>query len=297
VSAEVTPDGNGTGHRKPMLKEQIAAGSLVLAPGCFDLISARVLRGAGHSVGYLTPFGFRAVTPPEATTWRNLIAAAGVITGETGLALIADAHSGIEGQRRPKALVQNLESAGCQAIVVEDRIGLGRDSKLRTPRSMTRHIDAILAARTGSCLVIARSDTVRISLREAINRCAAYLDAGADLVMPLMTPYLEFPRQLLSPEARLSPYRSLAAGLPAGQVVVHSPHGRHLPVERARELGFGIYLMPQLLVASAVSGMQTALSAVSRPGADQDDQYDISLLDPIPLSRLLTVDSWLRARW
>ena len=285
----------------PALKEQLAAGSLVLAPGCYDLVSARVLRGSGYLTGYLTPFGYQATTPAPgrtaSTAWRRMVTTAQTLVSETGLALIADAHSGIEGSRGPKALISDIESAGAQAIIVEDRIGLGPASRLRTTRSMLRHIDAIRAARTGDCLIIARSDTVRVSLGEAIDRCATYLEAGADLVMPLMNPYLEFPRQQIQPQARLGPYRSLASGLPAAQVVVHSPHGRHLPVELARELGFGVYLMPQLLVAAAVAGMQKVLAEHAGATDGADEPADTELLDPVPLARLLTVDSWLQARW
>jgi 2-methylisocitrate lyase-like PEP mutase family enzyme len=283
------------------LRDQLAAGSLVLAPGCYDLVSARVLRGSGYLTGYLTPFGYKATTPrlgrTAPTAWRNLMTTARTLTSETGVALVVEAHSGIEGSRGPKALVRDVESTGAQAIVVEDRIGLGPASRLRTTQSMLRHIDAVLGARSGDCLIIARSDAVRVSLADAINRCARYLEAGADLVMPLMTPYLEFPRQRIELQVRLGPYRSLASALPPAQVVVHSPHGRHLPVESARELGFGVYLMPQLLIAAAVAGMQKVLAACAGAADGPDDSAEGELPDPAPLARLLTVDSWLRARW
>src|SRR4030088_964806 len=51
--------GSNTGERAS-LAELLAAGEMVLAPGCYDALGARLVEEAGFSAAYMTGFGSAA---------------------------------------------------------------------------------------------------------------------------------------------------------------------------------------------------------------------------------------------
>ena len=268
---------------------------LRIAPGCYDAISASVLVQAGFKSAYLTPFGVRATSRGyrgDLDPWLRLLDLADQIQGLGVDYLIVDAHTGLEGARSVAERLHDLEPLAPAAVVIEDRLTFGPSEPILITDAMERTIARSRAQLPQGTALIARTDTVRISLDEARSRCKAYLAAGADLVMPLMTPFLPHPDSEVAYGQRLDAYRFLSEVVPVDRMVIHSPTGRHLKVSDAMDLGFAVYLMPQLLVAAAATAMQLALRSLpaSRFG-------DWQPLPPTELADLLGVDDWLKRRW
>lgn len=269
--------------------------SMTLAFGCYDMITAKVARSLGQRLVYLTPFGVQAADSPAGsrptTPWRRMLGRGLAIRNLGGLDYIIDGHTGMEGRRGPSVLVRDAEAAGASAIVLEDRDGFGSTARLRTTTEMCRELAKVVEART-TIAVIARTDSVRVDLGDAIERSRSYLSAGADLVMPLMTHYMPARDTPSQRAARMAAFVEISESLPAGRVVVHSPSGAHLPVPFARKLGFGLYLLPQLLLSAAATAMQSAgLRVLEGAGPPRD------LLGPRSLAELVGVEQWLEQRW
>jgi 2,3-dimethylmalate lyase len=281
---------------RAMLRDALASGDLVVAPGCYDVVGARVLQSAGIDAAYLTPFGFQAADAPSPHAsddpWERYLDRARELVDAAGLAIIVDGQTGLEGDRSAEERAADAFSAGAAAFVLEDRLGFGKDRPLRTMAELGREIAVVRREVGRETSLIVRTDAVRDSVDDARNRCESYLDAGADLVLPLMTRYLSYPDSPADRERRMSAYQFLVDRVPANRIVVHSPTGRHLPVDEARRMGFGLYLMSQLLIAAAVTGMARELAA-----ALADEPGPLPLLTPVDLATLTGVDRWLENRW
>jgi 2-methylisocitrate lyase-like PEP mutase family enzyme len=278
------------------LRDALRSGGLVVAPGCYDVVGARVLESAGIAVAYLTPFGFQASDAPAPHTppdpWERYLDRARELVDAAGLALVVDGHAGLEGDRGAAERARDAFAAGAAGFVIEDRQGFGKDRPLRTYAEVGREIAVVREEVGRETTVIVRTDAVRSSIDDARTRCESYLDAGADLVMPLMTRYLSYPDMPADRERRMSAYQFLLDRVPPARVVVHSPTGRHLPVSEARRIGFGLYLMSQLLISSAVTGMAREVAAVLA-----DDPGPLPLLTPVDLATMTGVEGWLENRW
>lgn len=281
---------------RAMLRDALSSGDLVIAPGCYDVLGARVLEAAGIEAAYLTPFGFQAADAPSPHApqdpWERYLDLARELVDAAGLAIIVDGQTGLEGDRGADERAADAFSAGAAGFVIEDRQGFGKDRPLRTMVEVGREIATVRREVGRETTVIVRTDAVRDSVDDARARCESYLDAGADLVLPLMTRYLKYPDTPADRERRMSAYQFLVERVPANRIVVHSPTGRHLPVDEARRIGFGLYLMSQLLIASAVTGMTHELAA-----ALADEPGPMPLLAPVDLAALTRVDRWLEDRW
>jgi 2-methylisocitrate lyase-like PEP mutase family enzyme len=281
---------------RAMLRDAFRAGELVVAPGCYDVVGARVLEAAGIEAAYLTPFGFQASDAPAphapVDPWERYLDRARELVDAAGLAVIVDGQAGLEGNRGAGERAADAFSAGAAGFVIEDRQGFGKDRPLRTMAEVGREIATVRREVGRETTVIVRTDAVRDSVDDARARCESFLDAGADLVLPLMTRYLSYPDTPADRERRMSAYQFLLERVPANRIAVHSPTGRHLPVDEARRIGFGLYLMSQLLIASAVTGMTHELAAVLA-----DEPGPTPLLTPVDLAALTGVDRWLENRW
>src|SRR3954469_19459551 len=112
--------------QKPTLRERLAAGEMVLAPGCYDALGARLVEQAGFDAVYMTGFGSSAarlgrpdvglMTLPEMVDNAHRIAQA------VDIPLIADADTGYGNPINVVRTVGEYESAGAAAIHLEDQV-------------------------------------------------------------------------------------------------------------------------------------------------------------------------------
>lgn len=180
-------------HPALQLKEALAAGRIVQAPGAFDALSARLVERAGFPAVYMTGFGATAarlgqpdiglLTQTEMTTHaRDMVRA-------VGIPVIADADTGYGGPSNIARSVREYIQAGVAAIHLEDQVAPKRCGQMAGIRLMDAHENAqrlrcALAARgTDPLLVIGRTDALPAAgMREAVSRAKRYQDVGVDLV-------------------------------------------------------------------------------------------------------------------
>lgn len=179
---------------KGELRRLLARGQLIVAPGVFEMFSARIADRLAFDALYMTGYGISAshlgVADAGLVTYTDMVGRAQAIARGTQRPLIADADTGFGGLLNVAHTVRGYEAAGVQAIQLEDqempkRCGHQPGRRVVSLEDMLRKLEVALHARTDAdFLVIARSDARSgKGLDEALRRGKAFAAAGADVVM------------------------------------------------------------------------------------------------------------------
>ena len=172
---------------KPSLKSMLETGKFIIAPGVFDMFSARIADRIGFPALYMTGYGvsgsYLGVADAGLVTYRDMVERARTIASGTTVPLIADADTGFGG------LINVRQAAGVQAIQIEDqempkKCGHTPNRRVIAAPDMCRKIEVAVDARIRpDTLIIARTDArTGLGLKEAIRRGQDYAKAGADIV-------------------------------------------------------------------------------------------------------------------
>ena len=226
------------------LARRIQARELTVAPGVFDLISAKVADRAGFDALYMTGYGIAAshMGLPDAglTSYADMLGRAARICEAIRTPLIADADTGFGGLLNVRHTVRGYEAAGVAAIQIEDqefpkKCGHAPGRRVVPLGDMLRKIEVAAEAReSDDFLVIARTDSrSSLGLDEAIRRGRAFSKAGADVV------FIEAPE---SEEEFERIGREIDAPLLAN--MVEGGFSPVLPAEVLARLGFAIAIYP-----------------------------------------------------
>jgi methylisocitrate lyase len=182
-------------ERSAKLRRLIADG-VVMMPGAFNALSARMIEREGfeamylsgavlaNSVGGVPDVGMMTLT--EARDHAAHIASA------TSIPIIMDADTGYgEGPHNVARTVRVLESVGVSGIHIEDqefpkRCGHLEGKRLVPTKEMCEKIASAAAAKTSpDFLLLARTDARGVDgYDEAVRRARLYVDAGADGIFP-----------------------------------------------------------------------------------------------------------------
>lgn len=253
--------------RRAALKAHVTKGPIVVAPGVYDLLSAKVADAMAFPALYMTGYGVNAslLGRPDAGvgTYRDFVDRVRTISERTNTPLIADADTGFGGALNVAETMRGYERAGAAAIQIEDQVfpkrcghTLGRevvplaDMALKVRVAKDTRDDA-------NFQIIARTDArTAQGLDEALRRADAYLAAGADIL------FVESPES--QDEMHAIGRRFKGAALLANMV----PGGR-TPILSAAELdamGFRIVIHPGACMGPAVAAMGQALKHLQSAG-------------------------------
>jgi len=174
-------------HRR-RLKALLAASEIVVAPGCGDVVTARLVALAGlqaiHASGSVAhrTSGYADAGILTMTEMTDRIAA---LADRVNLPIIADADTGFGGAVNVVRTVKEYERAGASAIHIEDQLTpkrpthMGFSGSFITRTEMVDKIRAALDTRDDeNLLIIARCDVD--DWGEKLERVVACLEAGAD---------------------------------------------------------------------------------------------------------------------
>jgi 2-methylisocitrate lyase-like PEP mutase family enzyme len=164
-----------------------------VAPGVFDLISARLADGMGFDCLYMTGYGATAsyLGLPDAgiATYTQMADRARAMAEACATPLIADADTGYGGLLNVHHTVRGYEAAGVSGIQIEDqefpkKCGHTPGRRVIPLEQMVNKIKvAVEARRDPNFLIVARTDArTGLGLDEAIRRGQAFAAAGADVV-------------------------------------------------------------------------------------------------------------------
>lgn len=249
------------------LRELLAGGRPIVAPGAYDALSARLIEEAGFAVVYMTGFGTTAslIGRPDVglLTMTEMVGNARRIAAAVELPVIADADTGYGNALNVIRTVREYEAAGVAGIHIEDQVSPKRcghmEGKQVVPAAtMVDKVRAAVEARHNPDFVlIARTDARAVEgLDAAIDRARRYLDAGADVL------FVEAMRSDAEIERVAAEFR----GVP---LVFNWAEGGKTPpqdFERLRALGFRLVLCPLSALLAATGAIREVLARIERDG-------------------------------
>ncbi len=261
------------------LREALDRG-MVIAPGVYDGVTARLVEQAGFDAAYLTGFGATASLLGRSDigllTETEMADAVRRICAAVDVPLIADADTGYGGVLNVVRTVQDYERAGASAIQLEDQVFPKRCGHMSGKEVIARDeavakIRAAVAARTDpDLLVIARTDAAAVDgLDDAIDRAKAYSDAGADILFVEAPPTVGDIERIAR---ELAGHRLLFNWVEGGRT-------EEVSIELIRELGFALVIFPISALLAATRAVRDLLASLQSTGstaayADRMDGFD-----------------------
>jgi 2-methylisocitrate lyase-like PEP mutase family enzyme len=247
------------------LRELLAREELLVAPGVFDGLSARLAERAGAEAVYASGGAIaRAAGYPDLGLLGvgEVLARLTQIAETVALPVIADADTGYGNALNVRRTVRAFERAGVAALHLEDqqapkRCGHYEGKTLVSTAEMVGKLRAAIEARTDPDLVIiARTDAIAVEgIEAALARASAYAEAGADVL------FVEAPES----EAQIE---AIAQRLPGPKLINVFRGGKTplLPSARLAALGYRIAILPSDLQRAAIRAMEETLVAIRRDG-------------------------------
>jgi methylisocitrate lyase len=161
--------------------------------GAINAYTARMAEASGFRALYLSGGGVAAnslgIPDLGISTMEDVLTDARRITDATNLPLLVDIDTGWGGAFNIARTIRSMIKAGVAAIHIEDQVGAKRcghrpGKELVPAEEMVDRIKAAVDARTDpKFVIIARTDALASEgLNAALDRCAAYVEAGADMI-------------------------------------------------------------------------------------------------------------------
>ncbi|HWD24591.1 MAG TPA: isocitrate lyase/PEP mutase family protein [Acidimicrobiales bacterium] len=248
-----------------VLQTLLERGDLVVAPGAFDGLSARLVELAGFDAVYGSGGAIaRAAGLPDIGLLglTEVLDRMSRIVDATDLPVIADADTGFGNAINVHRTAKEFARIGVAAFHLEDqtfpkRCGHLDDKTLVPAEEMIQKIKTAKDATAGEgILVIARTDAIAVEgFSAAIERANRYGDAGADMI------FVEAPETVEQIEeiAKQVSFPKLINMFYGGKTPL-------VPRERLRELGYQLAIIPSDLQRSAIHAMQATLRAIHDHG-------------------------------
>ena len=248
------------------LKQLIAAGPIVMAPGAYDSVTARLVQKAGFPAVYMTGFGATASrlgTPDIGLlSQTEMTTHARDMTRAVDIPVIADADTGYGGPSNIHRTVREYVQAGVAAIHLEDQVAPKRCGQMAGIRLMdadenARRLRCAIDARgSDELLVIGRTDALPAAgIDEAIRRARLYQEAGVDLV------FVDGIKKIAEVEA--------VAKAISGPKIVSIVDGNDTTALTAADLqalGYSVVFYAVTALFSAVKAVSDALAELKRAG-------------------------------
>jgi len=242
-------------------RERLRRDGMIVAPGAYDCITARMIARAGFDCVYMTGAGTAATLGyPDfgLVTMSEMVDNAGRIAAAVELPVIADADTGYGNELNVTRTVREYEARGVAGIHIEDQ-GFPKkcghlDDKEIVPREdwLAKIRAAAAARRSADFTIIARTDARAVlGFDEAVARGNAALAAGADMV------FLEAPQTL----DEVAAVPRLVNG-PCLLNVVRHGKTPEIDLRDAERMGYRVAIVPGLLFKSVIGVCEQALAAL-----------------------------------
>lgn len=173
------------------LRALIESDGMLIAPGAYDCITAKLIENAGFDAVYMTGAGTAAsLGYPDfgLVTMTEMVQNAARIANSIDIPLIADADTGYGNELNVVRTIQEYERNGVAGVHMEDqdfpkKCGHLDDKTIIPLDAYLAKIRAAVHARTDpNFIIIARTDSRAVEgFDVAVNRANAALAAGADV--------------------------------------------------------------------------------------------------------------------
>ena len=251
-------------------RDRIAEERIIVAPGCYDALSARLVEQAGFEAVYMTGYGVSAtlIGQPDVglVTMTEMVSRAGHLASAVGIPVIADADTGYGSAINVMRTVREYIRAGVAAIHLEDQVfpkkcGHTRGKQVIPKEEMVGKLLAAVDSRGNSDLVIiARTDANAVhGLDDAMDRARAYIEAGADMI------FVEAPKSV---EEMRRIHEELRSPLVAN--MVEKGLTPLLKNQELEAIGFRLVLYPLSSLMAATRAIRDLLRTLKETGATEE---------------------------
>lgn len=254
-------------QRTKMLKKLLQAKEILVAPGAYDVFSAKMIEKVGFKTVYMTGYGTSAsvLGKPDVglLSMTEMAKRAGDIAKAVNVPVIADADTGYGNPLNVRRTIMEYERGGVAGIQLEDQVFpkkcghmLGR--KIIPKEEMVQKIKAACDIREDKdFVIIARTDArTNYGLDEAIARGKAYEEAGADLI------FIESPESI----EEMQKINSEFSKIPTLANMVEGGRSPNLTIDELEKLGFSIVIFSTGPLYSATKGVKDYLTELKTKG-------------------------------
>ncbi|MFM9940960.1 MAG: oxaloacetate decarboxylase [Hyphomicrobiaceae bacterium] len=273
---------------------ELLAGGLVMAPGCFDCLSGRLVEMGGFQAGYITGSGvsISQLGAPDVglASFSEVLDRMKRIADVVSIPLIADIDTGFGGPLNIIRTVREMERAGLAGLQIEDqeapkKCGHEMGRRLVSEAEMMARIKATADARVDADLVIvARTDArTSLGLNAALDRAEAYREAGADVL------FVESPESEAEMRSICARFKGRA---PTLANLVEGGRTPIVPAAKLAEIGYGVAIYPNSLTRVFAHAGQALMAELRDTGTTAG--FGNRMLDHRQLWSLFDYDTWLR---
>jgi len=238
----------------------LVARDTILMPGVYDALTARIAARVGFDVVFISGYSVSAARLGEPDfgflTQTDMVEAARAVCRVSDAPVIVDADTGYGNAVNVLRAIRGLQDAGAAGVFLEDQVWPKKCGHMAGKRVVdtAEHAAKIRAAVDArgdrDLFVVARTDARQpLGVEEAIERCLAYKEAGADAL------FVEAP-QSVDELARV------AEALPAPLVANMVERGvtPHLSRSELRQLGFALIVCPLAALYAATRAVTDVLT-------------------------------------
>ena len=264
---------SSTASAAQRLRHLLQQPGILIMPGCYDAMSARLIEEAGFSVGFMSGFAVSAARLGMPDTglisYAELADQGSNICRAVSIPMIGDGDTGFGSAQNVKRTVQGYARAGFAAIMLEDQVAPKRCGHTEGKAVVSRdeaamRIQAAVDARDAGAdiLIMARTDARIDGLDEAIARCRLFRQIGADIT------FLEAPTS----DAEMRRYCAEVDG-PKMANMIEGGKTPLLPFPELAAIGYKIAVYPLTLLNVSIQAMRAALGnlAVGQRAAEAMD--------------------------
>jgi len=248
------------------LRKLIEQEGIIISPGIYDCLSAKMAESAGFKMVGITGAGLAAslLGYPDVgiTSMAEVLNQSRNIVKSVDIPVFADCDTGFGNPLNVYRTIQEFEDAGVAGLFIEDqkypkRCGHFEGKQLISTQEMVKKIEAARDARKDPDLVImARTDARAVfGLDAAIERAKAYVEAGVDMI------FIEAPQTV--EELRIV---AKAVDVPSMANMVEGGKTPIVSVQELEEMGFKFASFSGSAQKIALSAMQELFECLKTTG-------------------------------
>ncbi len=249
------------------LREIFKKPGILVVPGVYDCIGAKIAERLGFEVVFTSGFGISGSTLGKPDfgflTATEMLWSVGRIAQSVNIPLVADIDTGYGNPLNVVRTVTDLIQIGAAGMILEDQEWPKKCGHFEGKRviSAEEHVEKIHAAvharKDSGLIIIGRTDArAPLGLDEAIRRGRAYLEAGADVI------FVEAPQSV-------DELKEIASSFPDAPLFANMIEGGKTPFLTASELenlGFKMVVFPLSGLFSAAKAMEICFRHLKEKG-------------------------------
>ena len=281
AGAQARGEGRPLSSAAARIRELLARDQILVAPGAYDALTARLVERAGFEAVYLSGAGvsYTHLARPDIglVTLDEMLRRAEAICSAVNIPVLADGDTGFGNAINVQRTVRAYERAGLAGMQLEDqtfpkRCGHLDGKEVIDADEMVGKVRAAVDARSGSDFVIvARTDAIAThGIEEALRRLRSYADAGADVLFADGTATLEH----LAAIPRALPRPTMANMVEGGKTPL-------VPAAELERLGYRLVIFPNSLVRLFARAGAILLAALRASGTTAGARHDMLSFDEL----------------